>query len=524
MLNKAYFTYLLKSKKYFLIIVCILQAIMAFAVTGRSAIGETINYAYVGNYLFGLIMAFILPLIVFSYIHNKKAIDTYFSLNMSRNTLLFTGLIYCFVVAYGSYFVSSLVTIVGLLVKGQGLYVPSILVANLIAIVSYALIIEFNTFIYSLANTITDGIVILLAYCFLPLGLYIFAVDFQDGFTIGVNFVGKTISNILVYISPLAMSVTSFILNNFSIYAWSNFISNISYFIVSVIYLLLFGLLLFKTFKIRKAERAGNYSDEFFAYPFIIGIYTILCLFIISVTITTLNETIVLYVLLFAAYFIGNFVYKRKFMLSKKQVILFVLGIALSACFNQLCIKTNGFNLSYTYDFDYDKMSYSYNSGPISKDTDSEFYDFFKTVEGLDESNLFEETDYVYFSIYAKTTNKEVIDIFEKYREQSIESFYSGDYYSANYNSLSITYDEDKKDATNANYASPNISIEDFIKIMELDNTVEVTIYDFATSAYHIIYEDGKFMLIGDEYYSIYSNFGLDATRSVEDSYTNGSD
>ena len=524
MLNKAYFTYLFKSKKYFLIIVCILQAIMAFAVTGRSAIGETINYAYVGNYLFGLIIAFVLPLIVFSYIHNKRAIDTYFSLNMSRNTLLFTGLIYCFVVAYGSYFISSLVTITGLLIKGQGLYVPSILIVNLIAIVSYALIIEFNTFIYSLANTVTDGIVILLAYCFLPLGLYIFAVDFQDGFTIGVNFVEKIISNILVYLSPVAISVTSFVLNNFSIYAWSNFVTNISYFIVSVIYLLLFGLLLFKTFKTRKAERAGNYSDEFFAYPFIIGIYTILCLFIISVTITTLNETIVLYVLLFAAYFIGNFIYKRKFALSKKQILLFILGIVLSACFNQICIKTNGFNLSYNYDFDYEKMSYAFNSGPISNDENSEYYDFLKTVDAFDGSGLFEETDYVYFSIYANTTNKEVIDILEKYRIKSIESFYNGNYYNQNYNSLNITYDANHKDASYAYYASPNISVEDLKKIMELDNTVEVTVYDFNTSSYHLIYEDGKYMLIGDDYYSVYSNFGLEATKSVEDSYTNGSD
>ncbi len=521
MLNKAYFTYLFKSKKYFLIIVCILQAIMAFAVTGRSAIGETINYAYAGNYIFGLIIAFVLPLIVFSFIHNKKAIDTYFSLNMPRKTLLFTGLIYCFVVAYGSYLVSSIVTIIGLLLKGQGIYIASVLVVNLIAIVSYALIITFNTFIYSLANTITDGIVVLLAYCFLPLGLYIFAVDFQDGFTIGVNFVSKTISPLLVYLSPVAMSITSFILNNFSVYAWSNFISNISYFIVSIVYLIVVAVLLFKSFKTRKVERAGNYSDEFFAYPFVIGVYTILCLFIISVTITTLNETVVLYVLLFAAYFIANFIYKRKFSLSKKQIVLFVLGIALSACFNQLCIKTNGFNLSMNYDFDYEKMSYYYSSGGLFKDQNEDYYEFFKDLDGFDKTSLFEDDFGVYISMNINTTNKEIIDIIENYRIKAIENFYAGNYYDdSNLSSIYITYDENKKDASYANYICPIISLDDLKKILELDNSVEVVIYDFSANSYHLIYEDGSYMIMGDEYYSIYSNFGLEATKSVEVSQT----
>lgn len=523
MLNKAYFTYLFKSKKYFLIIVCILQAIMAFAVNGRSMSSDSINYAFFGGYIFSLIIAFVLPLIIFSYIHNKKAVDTYFSLNMSSSSLLFTGLLFCFVVAYGSYLISSLVTLVGLLIKSQGSFVLSLVFINVIAILSYALIIVFNTFIYSLANTITDGIVILLAYCLLPFGLYIFALDFQGSYTVGVNFVGNTVSSILTYLSPVAIGVTSFALNNLSVYAVYNFTNSISYLIVGIIYLIVFSLLLFKTFKTRKVERAGNYSNEFFAYPFVIGIYTILCLFIISVTISTINEALVLYALLFAAYFIANFVYKRKFVLSKKQIILFVLGIVLSICFNQLCIKTNGFNLSYTYDFDYEKMTYAYNSGSISKDENEETYNFLKSTEGFDESDLFKDIHYAYISINANTANKEVVDILEKYREKSIESYYSDDYYK-NHNSLDITYDANHKDVSYAYYASPDISIEDLKKIMELDNTVEVTVYDFNASSYHLIYEDGKYMLIGDDYYSVYSNFGLEATRSVEDSYTNGSD
>ena len=524
MLNKAYFTYLFKSKKYFLIIVCILQAIMAFAVTGRGVASDSINYAFYGGYVFSLIIAFVLPLIVFSYMHNKKAVDTFFSLNMSSSSLLFTGLLFCFVAAYGTYLISSLVTLVGLLLKSQGSFVLSLLFINIMAIVSYAVVIVFNTFIYSLANTVTDGVVILLAYCFLPLGLFIFAVNFQESFTVGVNFVGKSVSCVLTYLSPVAIGLSSFALNNLSVYALYNFTNSISYLIAGVIYLLVFGLLLFKTFKTRKVERAGNYSNEFFAYPFVIGVYTILCLFIISVTISTLNETIVLYVLLFAAYFVANFVYKRKFILSKKQIILFVLGIALSACFNQLCIKTNGFNLSNTYDFDYDKMTYTYNSGTISNNQNDEYYVFLSSIDGFDDSGLFEESDYAYLSINTNTTNKEVIDIFEKYRKQAIESYYDGTYYENNHNSLNITYDENHKDVSYAYYASPNISIDDLKKIMELDNTVEVTVYDFAYGSCHLIYEDGQYMLIGDEYYSVYSNFGLDATRSVEDSYTNGSD
>lgn len=519
MLNKAYFTYLLKSKKYFLIIVCILQAIMAFAVTSKSQVTDSINYAFLGTYVFGLIIAFVLPLIVFSYIHNKKAIDTYFSLNMSRNALLFTGLLYCFVVAYGSYLISSIVTLVVLLIRGQGYYALSVLIVDLIAIVSYALVIVFNTFIYSLANTVTDGAVILLAYCFLPLGLYVFAVDFQDVFTIGVDFVGKSVSNILVYLSPVAIAITNFTLNGFSKNPWPNFVDNVSYFIVAIIYFALISLVLFKTFKTRKVERAGNYSDEFFAYPFVIGIYTILCLFIISVTFTSLNESIVLYALLFAAYFIANFIYKRKFVLSKKQIILFVVGIVLSSCFNLLCTKTKGFGLSNTYSFDYDKMTYSYSSGAIFKENE-EYYDFLKEVDGFDESDLFADDYGVYISLTVHSNNKEVIDILENYRKQAIDNYYDVNYYDGNTSNLFIIYDENKDDESYSNYTCSMIFVDDLKKMMELDNSVEVTVYDFGNTSYHLIYEDDKFMFIGDEYYSVYSNFGLEATKSIEDTQT----
>ena len=104
MLNKNYISYLIKSKKYLLIALCIVQAILAF-----SNFGKPLNeYTLLSNttmlsYGLGAIVAFVLPLVIFSYVHNKKAVDTYYSLNISRKSLLFTGLVY-----------SSLLTIFGI--------------------------------------------------------------------------------------------------------------------------------------------------------------------------------------------------------------------------------------------------------------------------------------------------------------------------------------------------------------------------------------------------------------------------
>ncbi len=518
MLNKSYFNYLIKSKKYLLIALCIVQAILAF-----SNFGKPLNeYSLLSNtamlsYSLGAIVAFVLPLVIFSYVHNKKAVDTYYSLNISRKSLLFTGLVYCFVLAFLPFLVSILITLVGYLFAGTiGKYVLMLLVTILVALICYILIIVFNTFVYLLANTVFDGVIILIAYYLLPLLLFLMGVNFQETFLIGVN-ISSSLENILVYFSPIALTVLSFIYANVF-----NSLDYIKYLVVAIIYIIFFVIFLFKTFNNRKVERAGNYSDNFFAYPFVIGTYTIVCLFIIaSIYRNMLSDFsfIILYILLFLGYLIGNFIYKRTFRLSKLQIGLFCMGVVLSLIFNVVCDKTQGFGLSYNYRFEYGKMSYYYYSETLMKDDKEakDFYDFLGTVKGLEDSDLSNSEYGNYFTLYTNPESNAVTDLMESYRKRAIELYYDK---VDGYNTLSVTYIDDNATSSASNdYRLELMSIDDIKQILKEDSNAYLSIVDWNSGeTYYIIYQEGDYVALTSEYYMLYENFGYEATKSVSDS------
>ena len=526
MLNKNYFNYLIKSKKYFLIVLCIIQAIFAFTGFGKSPA----NLSFLGNsviisYAFGGAVAFILPLVIFSYVHDKRAVDTYFSLNVSRKSLLFTGLIFCLWTCFSSYLVTIIITAIGYLVSGILVtYLKTLLLALLISFISYTLVIVFNTFVYLFANSIVDGIIVLIAYYFLPLALYIMAITFQGTFLVGVSYVEETLSNYLAYLSPITLSIYNFL--GVGLFGEININVSISYIIVSIIYIVIFAILLFKTFISRKVERAGNYSDYFFAYPFVITCYTIICLFAIASMYRKLTDDysfIILYLLLFIAYLAGNFIYKRKFKLSKAQTIMFCIGVVLSLLFNIACEKTHGFGLSYAYHFEYGKVSYVFYSNDIKDDLDEtkDFYEFIKSCNGFDETGFDDDEYGFYFNLHVGSDDKEVADIMENYRIQAIENYYDDSRTIGG--NLDITYNSGKKSYTSC-YSSSLISVDDIKTILKNDSNSNMEICDWETGVvYHVVYDDGAFILLNDEYYKLYKDFGLDMTRNIENATTEGS-
>ena len=518
MLNKNYISYLIKSKKYLLIALCIVQAILAF-----SNFGKPLNeYTLLSNttmlsYGLGAIVAFVLPLVIFSYVHNKKAVDTYYSLNISRKSLLFTGLVYCFILAFLPFLVSALITFVGYLFAGLiGKYALILLVTILVAFICYILVIVFNTFVYLLANTIFDGVIILLAYYLLPLLLFLMGVNFQETFLIGV-YINSTLENILVYFSPIALTVLSFMYANIF-----NNLAYIKYLVVGIVYIIFFAFFLFKTFNNRKVERAGNYSDNFFAYPFVIGAYTIVCLFIIACIYRNMLSDfsfIILYILLFLGYLIGNFIYKRTFKLSKLQIGLFCMGVVLSLLFNVVCDKTQGFGLSYNYRFEYGKMSYYYYSETLMKDDKNakDFYDFLDSVKGLEDSDLPNSEYGIYFTLYTNPSSKTITDLMENYRKEAIELYYDDDVYT--YNTLSVIYLEDNSTSASNDYRYKLISVEDIKQILKEDSNAYLSIDDWNSGeTYYIIYEEGDYVALTSDYYELYENFGYEATKSVSSS------
>ena len=80
MLNKNYFKYLLKSKKYFVVIIFVIEFVLTIGSIGSYRTYNSFNDQALILYIASAVVAFVLPLVTFSYVHNKKAVDSYFSL------------------------------------------------------------------------------------------------------------------------------------------------------------------------------------------------------------------------------------------------------------------------------------------------------------------------------------------------------------------------------------------------------------------------------------------------------------
>lgn len=528
MINKNYLKYLFKSKKYFLLFIALIEIILTITNINDTSYSAS-NYASISiGYFTGLIIAFVMPLIVFSYVHNKKAIDTYYPLNMSRKHMLGTGVVFSSLVSIATYLLSYVVSIIFLLIINKASYLAiSFLWTIPLAIVTYLMIIVFNTAIYLLANTLFDGIVILGAYCLLPLALYLLIVSFQDTFLTGTSILTTGLaSNVVIYLSPVVLSVMSY-LSLCSLLMEGILLSESTlpiYLIVIVVYLIVFGYILYKEYINRKTERAGNYSDELFAYPLVIGLYTVICLFFIACQVnmmSNLSETIIYFVIIFVLYVIANFVYKRKFTISIKQVVLFLLALGLSIVFNIVSVNTKGFGLSDIYEFDYNDMSYT-----ITEYTqyDDDLTNSNKAVEDFINDELDGDIDTYNgyeLNIEVNSTNKTVVDILESYRKDAIDTFYShnfGRYYDGfAYASLKVKCDE-----VSRFYSSSYISLDDLKEILKLDpDNVVVNYYNSNDGELkYIIYEDGEYKLLSEGSYAVYYNYDYQTAAELEESFT----
>lgn len=459
MINTEYLKNLILSKKYLLLFVFLI-ALLSSTVKDGVFLILTIS----------LLLCYILPVVVFKYIHDKKAVDTYFSLPISRKELLITGLLFCAlatILPSGiSYFVYNFIYESHSLLSAIGF----------VAIMSVASIclILFNTMLYQLANTEFDGIVMIGAYSILPLALIIVMQIFLEVFVCGYS---ASSFDIIGYLSPIHMFISLF-LKNYKVFHIELNILDYSYSLVLVLFAIISFALMYVYFPKRDVERAGTSSSKFFAYPFAIYTYTLLVLFGISSNysyaytgiFSFLKEFFVLYIITFALFVIAHFVYKRKFYFNIQLPIFFVITLIISLLFCTSARKTNGFGLANTYISDNKKVLYEMNY-PVF---DSDIYDWF-------QSEIEENVDYMDIFIKADNTkgdlSYEAIAEIEKYRTFAINQFYEKkdveDNMSISYVSLNV---RDINQNTSRHYHfTKRIELEN-IKDLAKYNDIEITI------------------------------------------------
>ena len=380
-IDKNYFTYLLRSKKIAWLFCFVMY--MAISLSEYLSIGVNRQNLFFNSLVISsglsLLMMFVLPIILFAFVHRKRSCDQYFSLPIKRKNLLFTTIAFSFLLTMGYYVATSIVSMVlawGTIHQAQFI---SYLVSTAYLAIGTICLLLINSAIYLLANNIFDGIVLLLAYSAIPVLILITSNTILD--TLLISFISSFDSNGLLF-SPIGIIFYNFYKLVTPVMSGAPITSvDFSLFqnCMVIVYTIVACFLLKKHFIQRKTERAEQTSNTFLSYPFIINFYLLFCLFIIAFSSlqTTIGEFIIVYLVLFFIYIISIFIYKRKLKFYWKNALYFVIAAIVSNSFSHFIYANKAFGLPYLYPTntgDYLYYNYNYYDPDSQYDEDNDAY------------------------------------------------------------------------------------------------------------------------------------------------------
>lgn len=478
MFSKEYFTYLLKSKKYLLLLIVLITLLNVLG-NAHNAIMMLLQG------FFTIVLAFAVPFDVFYHVHNKKAVDTFFSIPVSRKALLGTGILFSFLVVY-------LPFACGIIRYGTGAKdVNTLLLLSEMALTCLTTIV-FNTMLYLIGNNLVDGVIMTGAYTFMPIAIIAVLNNFVYSYVAGINSVEfYTIR----YLSPICTGIYLF---DSGVHLDGGDILSI---FALIVILVLSVYLLKGSYVDRAAERADSQSTAFFSFPFVINFYLITCLFLIAsfynIRYDSLKEFVedlfVPYLLLFAVFVAAYFVYRRKFYFSYKLPLFYVAVMAVSLLCASLCMDYEGFGLSQKYEKANGRDYCTINSW---SDEGSLLYRDFKEETGYDPVYVqtFIEVGSNENDLKSKVNmSEETSDIIEKYRQDAIEYFYEKKFEDSDNGSMYIS---DKENNKYYQYYLKNSPDLETIRKLAKDPAVSVTITTFERE--YKMLSDGTLELIID--------------------------
>lgn len=464
-MNKSYLKYLGKQHRAALAFLLLVEAACSLMPT----VNGEIESGFIVGMILSILIAVVMPMMIFSYIHRKSSVDLYFALPVSRRQLLVTGILFSWLTAFGCFAVSAvLVSVVGAAKGAAGVSAASLLVRLLWSAYSLLVVILCVAFVYAIANNIFDGFVLVCAYALLPVALLMPAVAFANtmiaGDTLALSF------HLAGYLSPLYMCLEG-IVNGVSLR-------------ITVI-MLVFGLVscigLRREFIERKAERAQQISNGFFSYPLVIHVYAVMAIAFLVLSFWGERYSgmyILFYLILFAIYIIATAVYKRSIRISWKPVVIYAVMLACCTGFAYIGWNTQGFGLS---------QRYSLTEG------DELVYDYYNTIYKNNKAYFVDIT----LTVPSKGSVKETpaVKIMESVRQDAIAAFYdkrdhdgSGNlciYNTAHHSSRSSAYgpsDDIDKTTNTHNYnileGMKELSADDIKVLQDAGATIDVTDID----------------------------------------------
>jgi len=384
---------------------------------------------------FGLCLAgsFLLPALMFSFVHRKSSADRWFCLPVSRRRILNTSLLAAFVGCLVLYALGEGLTA---LVSGSLLPAKIYLQFFLVTAVTTASLLCINTLLYLLANNIFDGVIAMILYTLLPLALLAVLSNLCWMLIAGNT---QDLSDLLPFVLWLSAPGMG-IWNAARLCHYGQGLLNSAslktlYLILPLCWGALACLALQGQFVRRRAERAGQLSDGFFAYPFLIGTYTVLALLLLGAAVAGEKSLglCFFYLVFFAMFLCVMFVYKRRIRISGKSVIFYAAAAVLTLAVCLGGFATRGFGLADRYRTASQTTTYSFSATVAASDLGQSYYNY----DGQDTTLLADggsdplsmDSVTVYASAFLPTQGQteeqqRAEEVFRQLRKSSIDGFY----------------------------------------------------------------------------------------------------
>lgn len=342
------------------------------------------NYDYgLGVYEFSLIInavfmvacVMILPIIINKFSLNKRSVDTYYALPISRQHLFdvhyFAGVVCIYVPLLINYVLGIL--ILTLRYGFQNFSVNYFMAFIGIIIITMA-IYSINTLIVTKANNIIDSAILIAAYTILPFILIVCAMSFVDQFTVGYSVNMFDLSKYFPYLCPL--SVLDQFIGAFNRYAraYEALDFNIMWFVYEAVIAVGFYIWSAAVFKKRKGEGSEQVSNDFFTYPLVVNLTSVILLSFYILDFSEIIQTIAILVITFIVYLIMHFISRRSMKVTPALIIKYFVILAAFNIFAFAARETYffGINLRTPDISSYTEMEVSY--WDYMGDSDKNYY------------------------------------------------------------------------------------------------------------------------------------------------------
>lgn len=483
MINKNYLKYLFKSKK--IAWVFFLGMYMAICLPSFISVNNDVagNYSFALNcsVVLALAMTFILPVFLFSFVHKKRSCDVYFALPVKRSELLWTTVLFSFLITFGYFLITVIVaTLITISHTGVTLFELALFICFMsIGILSLLII---HSCIYLFANNMFDGIVMLVSYVALPVAFLLVVSTICD--KLQMTFIIRSLQ--MNYLSPLSTVLINAecLIGKIEILKPVQYLNSVtgdpfsfSQILVLIGYAAVAVLLLKVHFINRKNERAEQVSNELLSYPIIINVYLICLLLTLAFADSSVfGEMIfILYAGLFFVYMTSLFVYKRKIKIYWKNAVYFIVVALVTIGFAQISYINKGFGIPYAYPVrSGETVTYSYQAYNLDTELNE------KEPGPSDEYSITVSFDLIMNTNSLDEENKNVFEMMEKYRTKLIDKNLENREYYPSYNgSLSISNDIKNKNVNHDYYwAMSTLRLEELKEISKYTK-VEVDVYDY---------------------------------------------